>query len=138
MKAKTKKNKKTVSKVLKKKTARKVIKKAKTSRGKKVVPKKRKKSKAPTAKKAQPAIQGTLVGHVTHYFPHVNAAAIRIKKGSLQIGDQIYIKGHTTDFKETIISLQKDRQPIQKGKKGDEVGIQVKDRVREHDAVYKL
>jgi hypothetical protein len=34
--------------------------------------------------------------------------------------------------------MQIDRVPVESVKAGDDVGIKVKDRVREHDVVYKL
>lgn len=78
------------------------------------------------------------VGEVTHYFPKVKAAAVKILKNSLKVGDDIYIKGHTTDFKEKVISMELDHLSIQEGKKGDEIGLLVKSRVRIGDSVYKI
>lgn len=114
-----------------KKPARKVVRKV----AKKVVSKKKAPRKA-AVKKAK--IQGELIGKVTHYFPHVSAGVVKIKKGILAVGDKIWIKGHTTDFKETVTSLQIDRKPVTKAGKGDEIGLFVKSRVRRRDAVYKL
>ena len=82
--------------------------------------------------------QEVLIGSVSHYFPHVKAGAVIIKKGPVAIGDMIHIKGHTTDFKQAVASLQIDRAPIEKGSKGDEVGILVKARVRINDKIYKV
>jgi hypothetical protein len=76
------------------------------------------------------------IGVITHYFPQVRAAVIKLK-APLIVGETIKIKGHTTDFKQTITSLQIDRVPIQSAKKGDEIGVLVDSRVRQHDAVYK-
>ena len=78
------------------------------------------------------------IGKVTHYFPHVKAAAVMILKDGLRVGDQIYIKGHTTDFKEKVNSVQLDHVSIQEGKKGQEIGLLVKSRVRIGDSVYKV
>jgi hypothetical protein len=101
------------------------------------------KKKAP-AKKARVGSQispeATLekIGEVTHYFPHVKAAAILLLKDSLRVGDEIYIKGHTTNFKEKVKSIQLDRAPIPEGRKGQEIGLLVKSRVRSGDSVYKV
>lgn len=78
------------------------------------------------------------IGKVTHYFPHVNAAAVKLLKGGLKVGDEIYLKGHTTDYKEKVESIQLDHAPIQEGKKGQEIGLQVKSRVRIGDSVYRV
>ena len=95
------------------------------------------KVKKRTAKKA-PELKLEKIGEVTHYFPHVKAAAILILKDSLKVGDKIYIKGHTTDFKEKVNSIQLDHVPIKEGTKAQEIGLLVKSRVRIGDRVYKV
>ena len=64
------------------------------------------------------------------------AAVIKLK-APLAIGDTIKIKGHTTDFTQGITSMQIDRTPINQAKKGQEIGLLVNSRVRQHDLVYK-
>jgi putative protease len=78
------------------------------------------------------------VGIVEHYFNKVGVAAIKILKGEIKIGDVIHIVGAHTDFTQKVDSMQIDRNSIDKVKEGDDVGIKVKDRVREHDIVYKI
>ena len=56
----------------------------------------------------------------------------------VRIGDTIHVVGHTTDFTETIESMQIDHDPVKKGKKGEDVGIHVVGRARIHDQVYKV
>ena len=77
------------------------------------------------------------IGQITHYFPHVNACVIKLSK-VLSSGEEIYIKGHTTDFKQKIESMQIDHVSVQSAKAGDEIGILVAQRVRAGDAVYKV
>lgn len=77
------------------------------------------------------------IGVITHYFPHVKAAVIKLSKGGVKVGDNIYIKGHTTDFKQPVKSLQLNRAPIEEGAKGQEIGLLVKSRVRIGDVVYR-
>ena len=78
------------------------------------------------------------VGVITHYFPKVDAAVVKLTKAGLSIGDKIVIKGHTSDFKEKVDSIQLDHEPIQKAEKNMEIGLKVKAKVREHDVVYKI
>ncbi len=99
--------------------------------------KKTKKQIKQQAKKT-PELNLEKIGEVTHYFPHVKAAAVKVLKGGINVGDQIYIKGHTTDFKEKVNSLQLDLVAIEAGKKGQEVGLLVKSRVRIGDSVYRI
>ena len=79
-----------------------------------------------------------IVGRITHYFPHVKAGVILITKGTVSKGDRLYIKGHTTDFKQKVGSIQIDNVPIERAKAGQEIGLLVKSRVRSNDAVYRL
>lgn len=98
----------------------------------------RSRAKKPAVKKpAGPEASMEKVGEVSHYFPHVNAAAVKMLKSGLKVGDEIYIKGHTSDFREVVESMQLDHVPIAQGKKGDEIGLLVKSRVRIGDSVYK-
>ena len=127
----------------KKKPARRIKKKVTSKPRKRVV--KGKKKKTPKPKKSSkisafiPAGASLEeIGIVTHYFPHVDAAVIKLTKGSLSQGDSIILKGHTTDFKEKIISMQLDHVPITSASKGQEIGLKVKSRVREHDVVYRV
>ena len=99
---------------------------------KKVLRKKRV-AKTPGIKKPKENI----IGEVTHYFPKVRAAVIKLKK-PLTTGDVVKIKGHTTDFKQTVTSMQIDLVPIGQAKKGQEIGLLVDSRVRQHDIVYKV
>ncbi len=77
-----------------------------------------------------------LIGKITHYFGKINVGIIKIENGELNIGDTIHIKGHTSDFTQTISSMQIEHEQIQKAKKGDDIGIKVDEKVHEHDEVY--
>ena len=78
------------------------------------------------------------VGRVQKFFAKPSVAAIEVTAGVLRIGDKLHFKGHTSDFEDTITSMQIEREPIEEAKPGDLIGIQVKERVRENDIVYKI
>ena len=78
------------------------------------------------------------VGVVRNYFAKPSVAAIEVIEGELQIGDLVWFKGHTTDFKQEVKSIQEEKQTIDKAVKGQLIGVQVKERVRENDFVYKV
>lgn len=84
------------------------------------------------------APQGEEIGVVTHYFSNPRVAVLKIKKGKIEVGDSLAFRGHTTNFKQKIESLQIDHKPVQSAARGKEVGLQVKARVRPHDTVYKI
>jgi len=125
-------------KTIKKKAAKKAMKKTikKISAKKSVVKKKpiKKSVKKPVAVKK---IKENIIGKITHYFPHVRAAVIKLKH-PLAVGDTVRIKGHTTDFTQKVVSLQIDRTTISEAKKGQEIGLLVDSRVRQHDVVIKV
>jgi hypothetical protein len=77
------------------------------------------------------------VGKVEHYYPRVNAAAVRLTR-KVKIGDRVHIVGHGDDFKEDVTSLQIDREPIEEGQPGQSVGLWVKERVHEGDDVLLI
>ena len=54
----------------------------------------------------------------------------------VKVGERVQFKGATSDFEDVIKSMQFDHKPIVVAKKGKEVGIKVKKKVREGDAVY--
>ena len=78
-----------------------------------------------------------LIGEATHYFPHVEAAVFKLTT-QLQVGDTIHIAGHTTDFVQTIESMQIDRADVESAGPGDDVAILVAEKVREGDHVYRV
>ena len=78
------------------------------------------------------------IGVVEHFFTKVSVAAIKITNGELKVGDTIHIAGANTDFIQKIISMEINRNPVEIVKTGDDVGIKVNERVREHDIVYKI
>ena len=78
------------------------------------------------------------VGRVEKFFGKISVAAIRITAGELKVGDKIHIKGHTTDFEQTVDSMQVEHADVQKVGPGDEVGIKTKERVHENDIVYRV
>jgi len=78
------------------------------------------------------------IGIIEHFFTHISVAAIKITNGELAVGDTIHVVGATTDFTQTIDSMQIDKNSVQQVKQGDEVGIKMKNRVREHDVIYKI
>ncbi|RKY86596.1 hypothetical protein DRQ09_05980 [candidate division KSB1 bacterium] len=78
------------------------------------------------------------IGIVTGYFSKIGVAVIKITSGSLKIGDEIHIKGHTTDFSQRVESMQISNQPVNEVKVDDEFGLKVNDRVRRNDEVFKV
>jgi translation initiation factor IF-2 len=77
------------------------------------------------------------VGVVTHYYEHVGACVVTLD-GTLRVGDTIHVLGHTTDFYQRVDRLERDHEPVSTASAGAEVGVQVSQRVRPHDEVFRL
>ncbi|PJC65397.1 MAG: hypothetical protein CO020_00885 [Candidatus Colwellbacteria bacterium CG_4_9_14_0_2_um_filter_50_12] len=76
------------------------------------------------------------IGAVTHYFSNINVAIVKFSK-EVPVGATVQFKGATTDFNQKISEMQYDHKAITAAKKGQEVGIKVKERVREGDQVFE-
>jgi len=77
------------------------------------------------------------IGEITHYFNKIGVAVIKLTD-TLKVGDKISIEGATTNIEQTAESMQIDKEKIEEAKKGQEVGIKVKDVVRKGDKVFKI
>ncbi len=78
------------------------------------------------------------VGVVVNFYAKPCVAAIRVISGNIRKGDMLKYKGHTTDFSEEITSMEIENQPTEEAKVGDLVGVEIRERVRERDKVYKV
>ncbi|MEJ2172619.1 MAG: EF-Tu/IF-2/RF-3 family GTPase [Woeseiaceae bacterium] len=76
------------------------------------------------------------IGTVTHYYNHLHVAGVLVTDGELHIGDKIHIRGHTSDFEQTVNSMEIDHATIDVAKPGDDIGLKVVEHAREHDEVY--
>ena len=136
-KAKARKAKK--SKVKRKKPVRKVVRKV-VKAVKKVLKKPSPKPKPKAAMPpAPPPPPGERIGVVTHYYGHLSVAVVKLEPGiTLRVGDNIHIKGHTSDFGQRVESLQVGHTPVDAVGQNDDFGLKVVDHAREHDVVYRV
>lgn len=84
------------------------------------------------------AMSEAKVGYVKDYFAKVGVAAIELTDGRLAVGDTIHIKGHTTELIQRVDSIQLEHQALEHAEPGQLIGIKVRERVRQHDQVFKV
>lgn len=77
------------------------------------------------------------VGKVVSFYGKIGVAAVEVT-GEIKVGDTLHFKGHTTDFKSAVESMQSENQPVERAGPGDKVGIRVPEKVRDGDRVYKV
>ena len=78
------------------------------------------------------------VGEVFHYFPKAGVAAIRVTETPVRVGDTLLFQGPSTNFDQTVDSLEIDKAKVEQATPGQSVGIKVRDRARPGDYVYKI
>ncbi|MCW4049966.1 MAG: EF-Tu/IF-2/RF-3 family GTPase [Candidatus Bathyarchaeota archaeon] len=76
------------------------------------------------------------IGDVSHYYTNIEVAVVEITD-TLKVGDKITVKGATTEFTQLVKSMQIEHEEVKEAHKGDSIGLQVKDRVRKGDLVYR-
>ena len=82
--------------------------------------------------------EGKLIGKITHYFSNIGVCVIDLLS-ILKEGDTIRIVGgENTDFTQAVDSMQVEHEKVKKAKKGDSVGLKIKEKVREGYKVYKV
>jgi translation initiation factor IF-2 len=79
-----------------------------------------------------------LIGTVVHFFKGPSVAVVHLTEGELAVGDRVRFHGHTTEFTASVGSMEVNHTKVERAKAGEEVAIQVTDRVRQHDQVFKV
>ncbi|HHQ45536.1 MAG TPA: translation elongation factor-like protein [Candidatus Altiarchaeales archaeon] len=77
------------------------------------------------------------VGVVFKFFAKPMVAALELED-SLRVGDRIHFLGQTTDFAQSVESMQVEMNSVEEAGGGDNVGVKVNARVRPGDRVYKV
>lgn len=81
---------------------------------------------------------GAPAAEVIHYFDKIKVAVLRANS-PLAAGDKVrIIGGEDTDFEQMIESMQVEHNQIDQAKKGDEIGLKVKEKVRDGYKVYLI
>jgi len=77
------------------------------------------------------------IGEITHYFDKIGVAIVKLS-APLKVGDNIRAKGTTSDFEQTLESMQVDHADVKSAESGQELGIKVSEKAREGDEVLKV
>ena len=75
------------------------------------------------------------IGHITHFYNRISVAVLELTD-KLEIGDEILILGHTTDFTQKVSSMEINHKKVFSVGPGDEVAIKVKKPVRQGDEIF--
>ncbi|KKU70013.1 MAG: hypothetical protein UX94_C0012G0007 [Parcubacteria group bacterium GW2011_GWA2_47_21] len=90
---------------------------------------------AEDTKKEMP-MKEKLIGEVIHWYDKIGVAVVKLA-GVLKLGDKIKIKRGADEFEDSVASLQFDHQPIESGKKGQEVAVKLSKPAKEGANLFK-
>lgn len=77
------------------------------------------------------------IGVVTHYYDRIGVASVKLS-ALFRVGDKIKVKGKNSELNQDVVSIQLEHNNVDKGKKGQEIGLKVNQPVKENDVVYKV
>ncbi len=96
-----------------------------------------KKTKRKAAAKKRAIKREEVVGKITHYYGKIGVAIIKLL-GPLKKGESVRIEGGQTQFSQKVGSMEIDHKKVTAAKKGDEIGLKVKQKAREGYRVYRI
>ncbi|MDD5013227.1 MAG: U32 family peptidase [Candidatus Pacebacteria bacterium] len=76
------------------------------------------------------------IGDIVKYYPKINVAALKLSHRGIKLGEKIMIEGEKTFIEDNIESIHFKEEKVEKGLKGQEVGIKVKSKVNKGDKVF--
>ncbi len=86
------------------------------------------------AKSAKPGMK--LVGTITHFYPKVSAGVVKLSSGLKQGDNILVVHKNGSSFTQAVVSMQIAHQQIKEAKKGQSIGLEVDQEVKEGDKVY--
>ncbi|MBF0522743.1 MAG: hypothetical protein HQL24_06780 [Candidatus Omnitrophica bacterium] len=79
-----------------------------------------------------------LIGDVTHFFPRIEVAVVKITGADLKVGDEIRIQSGEGSFTQKVDSMQRESVDVSLARKGQLIGLKVKQEVKAGFKVFKL
>jgi len=79
----------------------------------------------------------TTVGTITHYYGKIEVGVIKLK-GALSVGDCISYETPEGDYEQIVESMEIDRVPVFKAKKGDDIGLKLRKIAKVGSPVVKI
>lgn len=78
------------------------------------------------------------VGIVTHFYDKISVAVLSLTE-NLKVGDKIkFVRGGEDQFEQTVNSMQLEHETVDEATPGQEVAIQVEQKVRAGAEVFRV
>ena len=79
------------------------------------------------------------IGTVSHYYPKIGVAVVKLNKGDLKVGDSVKLEDANGDeFTQEVGSMQIEHAAIDIAKSGDEFGLKVDKEVKAKSDINKV
>ena len=78
------------------------------------------------------------IGEITHFFAKIQVVVVKIGKGTIAVGDKVRIHGKSTNFTQTVRSMQIESVDVRSARSGQLIGLKVERAARVGDKLYKL
>lgn len=76
------------------------------------------------------------IGDIVKYYPQLKVMALKLSHRGIKKGEKILIEGEKTFIEEEILSIHFKGKEVEKGIKGNEVGIKINGKVKKGDKVF--
>jgi len=78
-----------------------------------------------------------ILGKIVHFYPKICVAVIELED-VLRVGDKIAIENAEVSFEQVVDSMQVEHKSIQEAKKGESIGLKLKEQAKEGAKVFKV
>ena len=82
-------------------------------------------------------VEKKMIGKISHFYPKISVAVVDLED-TLKVGDKISIERESGSFEQVVDSMQIEHENIREAKKGNSIGLKVKDKTREGAKVFKV
>ncbi len=76
-----------------------------------------------------------IVGKIIHFYPKISVAVIELED-TLKVGDKISVEKGETTFEQVVDSMQIEHKSIEEAKKGESIGLKLKEQTKEGARVF--
>jgi len=77
------------------------------------------------------------IGYITHFYDRISVAVLSLTE-TLNLGDQVHITGHSTDFTQDVTSMEIEHTKVTTVGPGDEVALKVIEPAKKGDKIFKI
>jgi putative protease len=79
------------------------------------------------------------LGKANNYFSNLKVAEFKLENSNLKVGDEILITGPTTGVVQLFVDeIRVDLESVEEAKRGERISIQIKEKIRRADKLFKL